>query len=101
MWKKTEMVIILSSARLKKGNLQRIYYSESQDGLTFTKPQLILSPSVGDDKLDNQMIYRSSLVYTDLGYQLYYSAMDKKTRWHIFETPFVVYRENSYLNAAA
>lgn len=69
-------------------NRQNLYYAESTDGLNFSQPILVLTPSKGENKLDNRMIYRSSLVKTGEKYILYYSAMDNNNAWHIFATPF-------------
>lgn len=76
----------------KKGEFDRnnqcLYYASSSDGIHFSPPVLILSPSKGADKLDNKMIYRSSLVDVDGEYRIYYSAMNHSSQWHIFETGF-------------
>lgn len=69
-------------------NNQCLYYADSTDGVNFTRPVLILSPSKNSTSLDNQMIYRSSLVQVGDSYRIYYSAMNHKTQWHIFETEF-------------
>ncbi len=67
-------------------NIQQLYYARSKNGIDFEKPMKILSPSKDDNKLDNKMIYRSSILKVDGVYKIYYSAMDRKTRWHVFLT---------------
>jgi len=69
-------------------NNQKLYYSISSDGINFGKPILVLSPSSGKNQLDNQMIYRSSLLEVDGAYEIFYSAMNKNRQWHIFQTDF-------------
>lgn len=82
--------VVFSS--FKKGafskNDQCLYYAFSPDGINFNKPILLLAPSKGQNRLDNQMIYRSSIVKVDGQYKIYYSAMNKNKEWHIFVTNF-------------
>lgn len=76
----------------KKGkfnhNNQCLYYADSPDGINFSTPVLILAPSSKTNYLDNQMIYRSSLVEVNGNFKLYYSAMSKDRQWHIFCADF-------------
>lgn len=87
---KTGYDIVFSA--FKKGEFSRnnqcLYYASSADGVNFSTPVLILSPSKEENRLDNQMIYRSSLVNVDGDYRIYYSAMSRSRQWHIFETNF-------------
>lgn len=69
-------------------NNQCLYYADSPDGINFSTPVLILAPSLKTDFLDNQMIYRSSLVDVSGNFKLYYSAMSKNKEWHIFCADF-------------
>ncbi len=69
-----------------KDNNQELYYSKSKNGIDFEKPIKIISPSKEEYRLDNKMIYRSSILKIDGIYKIYYSAMDKKMRWHLFLT---------------
>lgn len=71
-------------------NNQCLYYAVSQDGLHFNSPVKILSPSRGTGRLDDQMIYRSSIVDVDGAYKIYYSAMNHNREWHIFQTRFAI-----------
>ena len=63
---------------------QELFYAMSEDGLHFTEPVKILSYRDRGDALDNNSIYRASLVSTQEGYRLYYSAMNDRRQWHIF-----------------
>ena len=56
-------------------NTASLYYMESQDLISWTKPVKILSPSALPDSFDNQGIYRSSLVIIDGVYYVFYSAI--------------------------
>lgn len=67
-------------------NNQCLYYSVSQDGVHFKKPVKILSPSKGKSKMDNRMIYRSSIVAVENSTKLYYAAMNNSKKWNIFLT---------------
>ena len=58
-------------------------YAISKDGVNFGKTTDLLAPSKNTFAWDNGMIYRSSLVKVGSKYKIYYSAMDKKGRWHI------------------
>ena len=49
---------------------------------------MILKPSTGVFNLDNQMIYRSSIVCVDGAYHIYYSAMNHRQAWHTFLVNF-------------
>lgn len=69
-------------------NNQCLYYACSNDGINFSRPVKILSPSKSDAALDNQMIYRSSLLEVDGHYILFYSAMNRNKEWHIFKADF-------------
>lgn len=69
-------------------NTQCLYYAFSHDGRVFSKPVMILRPTDTPDSLDNQMIYRSSILDIDGRYTIYYSGMDRKKQWHIFLVDF-------------
>ncbi|MDR3551803.1 MAG: hypothetical protein P4L75_01635 [Clostridia bacterium] len=80
--------IIFSAYRKGQFDLdnQRLYYAFSRDGLRFSAPYMILAPSSGADRLDNRMIYRSSILDVNGSSSIYYSAMSRKGEWHIFLT---------------
>lgn len=65
-------------------NIQSLFYADSSDGINWVNVKQILKPYVGTNRLDNQQIYRSSLVKIDGIYRLYYSAMNKHYVWHTF-----------------
>jgi len=82
-----EIVFSAYNPKIKNAaDSQCLYYAISDDGINFNNPMQILNPTTGKYTFDNQMIYRSSIVNVDGTYKLYYSAMDKKREWHIFET---------------
>lgn len=64
-------------------NNRVLYYNISKDGIHFEHPEIILKASDQYNAWDNKQIYRSSFVKVDGVYRLYYSAMDKNTKWHI------------------
>jgi predicted GH43/DUF377 family glycosyl hydrolase len=84
--KDNDLYVIVFTAYKNYKNIQCLYYAISSDGINFTKPEQILKPSLNKTALDNQMIYRSSLVNINGKYKVYYSAMDKHRDWHIFLT---------------
>lgn len=65
-------------------NVQTLFYANSADGLTWNNVKQILKPYSGTKRMDNQQIYRSSLVIVNGMYKLYYSAMNNKYLWHTF-----------------
>lgn len=69
-----------------KDNLQHqeLFYAMSEDGVHFTKPVKIISYNPNKSALDNNSIYRASLVKTTDGYLIYYGAMSNNKQWHIF-----------------
>ncbi|HEX2937461.1 MAG TPA: hypothetical protein VHO66_00915 [Ruminiclostridium sp.] len=69
-------------------NNQCLYFAVSHDGINFSKPVMILSPSTNPESLDNKMIYRSTAVKIDDCCELYYSALSRSGEWHIFKTDF-------------
>ncbi|MBE3557565.1 MAG: exo-alpha-sialidase [Firmicutes bacterium] len=78
--------LVFSAYRRLRFLNQSLYYAESGDGIHFGAPTLIVAPSHGRAKLDNQLIYRSSIVDVNNNYLIYYSAMSTKRQWHIFRT---------------
>ena len=55
-----------------------LYYSESIDGLEWSKATKILEPSTYATAWDNRGIYRSSFFYKDGNYYIFYSASNKQ-----------------------
>nr|MDD6335929.1 hypothetical protein [bacterium] len=62
---------------------QSLFYAISPDGITFTHPVNIISPNPRPGALDNNSIYRSSLVKVQDGYRIYYAAMSDYSVWKI------------------
>jgi predicted GH43/DUF377 family glycosyl hydrolase len=60
----------------ESNNTSSLYYMESSDLITWTKPTKILSPSALPNAFDNAGIYRSSIVKVDKTYYLFYSALN-------------------------
>lgn len=63
---------------------QELFYAMSPDGIHFTKGVKIITYKDSVSGLDNESIYRSSLVVTPDGYRLYYSARSLEKQWHVF-----------------
>lgn len=68
---------------LEGKNVRVLFWNTSKDGINFELPKIILKASDSDNAWDNGQIYRSTFVKVDGIYKLFYSAMDKKIRWHI------------------
>ena len=64
----------------KKGVIRymSLYYTESHDGKKWDTAKLILSPSKDKNAWDNRGIYRSSILYFEEKYYVFYSASNKK-----------------------
>lgn len=56
-----------------------LYYAYSADNVNYSKAELLFSPSRNTSKWDNQGLYRSSLLYADGKYYLFYSGINTKT----------------------
>ena len=69
-----EMIIVAFPAR-KDSSTMNLYYFSSKDNISYTKGECILKPS--NISWDNKGIYRSSLIYEDGIYYLYYSGISK------------------------
>lgn len=57
-------------------NDMSLYYSKSEDGINWTTSQKILEPTKNTKFWDNKGIYRSSFIYEDGKYYVYYSGTD-------------------------
>lgn len=73
---------VISAYGDKNSAVQSLYYANSADGVSFSEFKLILSPSTGSN-FDNCSLYKASLVKLEDKYLLYYSARDKRGKWHI------------------
>lgn len=67
-----------------------LYYSESIDGIKWSKPFKILSPSKDKSAWDNRGIYRSSLLYKDRKWYIFYSASNRNN----VKGTSIIYGEN-------
>ncbi len=56
-----------------------LYYSYSQDNINYTTAEKIFSPSSSSNAFDNRGLYRSSFLYANGRYYMFYSALNKKT----------------------
>lgn len=63
---------------------QELFYAMSEDGMHWTDPVKIISANEAEGALDNNSIYRASLVKTSDGYRIYYGAMSNRKQWHIY-----------------
>lgn len=55
-----------------------LYYSYSQDNINYTTAEKIFSPSSSSNAFDNRGLYRSSFLYANGRYYMFYSALNKK-----------------------
>lgn len=53
-----------------------LYYSYSPDNINYSQAELLFSPTRNTSKWDNQGLYRSSLLYADGKYYLFYSGVN-------------------------
>lgn len=56
-----------------------LYYTYSADNIHYSKAEKIFSPSDSGKAFDNLGLYRSSLLYANGKYYMFYSALNKKT----------------------
>lgn len=54
-----------------------LFYTKSKDNIIWDEPIQIMEPSIDDSRFDSQGLYRSSLIYENKTYYLFYSAHDK------------------------
>jgi hypothetical protein len=64
----------------KDNNTSNLYYLSSNNLIDFTKPNLIISPSISPGAFDNSGIYRSSIIKVGSEYTLFYSAVSKDNK---------------------
>jgi len=70
-------MLIVSFENWELRNDMNLYYTVSKDGINWAKAQVILRPTVGTDNWDNRGIYRSSFIYENGIYFVYYSGTNK------------------------
>lgn len=51
-----------------------LYYTKSEDNKNYDVAKTILKPTTGTNNWDNNGLYRSSIVYEDGLYKIYYSG---------------------------
>ena len=56
-----------------------LYYTCSQDNINYPTAEKLFSPSSSSKAFDNRGLYRSSLLYANGKYYMFYSALNKKT----------------------
>ncbi len=85
-------MIAVAYENWKKHNDMSLYYSTSEDGIHWKKAKVILRPTVNTKNWDNRGIYRSSFIYENGMYYLYYSGTSKDLHHGIG----LMYGENIY-----
>lgn len=72
-----EMVICAYQDINHRENMN-LYYTNSKDNLDWTTPIVIMTPSNSEEKWDSEGLYRSSLLYENNEYYLFYSGHDEE-----------------------
>ena len=67
-------MISVAYTEWKKRNNMCLYYSTSIDGINWSENKKILSPTTGSKNWDNKGIYRSSFIYENGKYYIFYSG---------------------------
>lgn len=70
-------MLLVSFENWKLRNDMNLYYTKSQDGINWETAKIIMKPTVGTDNWDNRGIYRTSFIYEDDVYYIYYSGTNK------------------------
>ncbi len=70
-------MITVAYENWKLHNNMNLYYTFSEDGINWSTAKTIVTPTTGTDHWDNRGIYRSSFVYVDGIYYVYYSGTSK------------------------
>ena len=72
-----EGVVVAFDSTIEKQSHQKmsLYYLHSENNRDYEKARCILSPKTGTDAWDNWGIYRSTLVYYNDNYYLFYAAI--------------------------
>ena len=58
-------------------NYLSLFYTKSKDNIKWDKPIKIMEPSLDKSRFDSQGLYRSSMIFENKTYYLFYSAHDK------------------------
>ena len=72
-----EAVVVAFDSSIKSGSHQvmSLYYLNSKDNQEYSSAALLLNPTTGTTRWDNRGIYRSSLMFSDGKYYLFYSGI--------------------------
>ena len=70
---KYEMIVV-AYTNWETRNDMNLYYTSSTDGINWETAKIILKPTKGTNNWDNKGIYRSSFIYENGNYYLYYSG---------------------------
>lgn len=73
-----EMVIV-SYRNWAKRKIMNLYYTSSKDNKKYSIAKVVLSPTRGTNSWDNSGLYRSSILYIDGYYYIYYSGQSTKS----------------------
>lgn len=60
-----------------------LYYTQSDDNYNYSQAELLLNPTIGSKRWDNRGLYRSSLLYNNGIYYLFYSGIQLSSERHI------------------
>lgn len=72
-------MLVVAYESWKLHNDMSLYYSYSKNGIEWSTAKAIIRPNVKTQNWDNRGIYRSSMIYEDGIYYLYYSGTNKKS----------------------
>lgn len=70
-------MLVVSFKSWKLRNDMNLYYTVSPDGINWETAKIIMKPTIETNNWDNKGIYRSSFIYEDGIYYIYYSGTDK------------------------
>lgn len=73
-------MLVVAYDKWKNYNDMNLYYTKSNDGIVWDKVKVVLKPETKTRNWDNKGIYRSSFIYEDGKYYLYYGATSKTYR---------------------
>lgn len=70
-------MLLVAFKNWKSRNDMNLYYTVSQDGINWDTARVIMKPTVKTKNWDNKGIYRSSFIYENGVYYVFYSGTDK------------------------
>lgn len=71
-------MIAVAYTKWEKHNDMNLYYTFSEDGINWRESKVIVKPMTGTTRWDNRGIYRSSFIYEDGMYYVYYSGTSQE-----------------------